>query len=275
MSDKSSISINLLLFCSLASRTLHTMEEKISFMQAIKKGDLAAVKICVEEDNEDVNQIYTHGGFSGTPLIAASTLGHNEIIDYLIEKKADVNLGPTRGTTPIVCALIFRQFKSVDLLLDKGVGINKRIKFTQNGKEYEDTLLTAFIAATADEPSLQQKKEIVAYLLSKKANVNAEDSAGFTPLAHDIWLGYTEIAGLLLDNGALYLGRKFPSPCECESRRKLEALNLAASRGHTELRNFLATRFLPPEIARLVHASECKDNKPGVIITMSPKDEEN
>uniref|UniRef100_A0A6M2DG61 Putative myotrophin n=1 Tax=Xenopsylla cheopis TaxID=163159 RepID=A0A6M2DG61_XENCH len=49
--------------------------------------------------------------------------------------------------------------------------------------------------------------QVISYLLSKGANINAEDKYGITCLLAAIWEGHTDCVRILLNNGANVQGR--------------------------------------------------------------------
>ena len=64
---------------------------EITLVHASGLGMLDRIKTIVEKDPETLNQI-EEGSYGNTPLIAASRNGHTEIVRYLLEQGADLNL---------------------------------------------------------------------------------------------------------------------------------------------------------------------------------------
>jgi ankyrin repeat protein len=62
----------------------------------------------------------------GTPLMACVVKGNNEIAKFLIEKKADIHLADTNGTTPIIYATNFKNYEVVSLLIKAGADYTKK-----------------------------------------------------------------------------------------------------------------------------------------------------
>jgi len=62
----------------------------VSFLdEAIVTGSLELVKYLVEEKHMDVNQTKRKSGF--TPLMQAACYGYTDIVDFLLEKGADIH----------------------------------------------------------------------------------------------------------------------------------------------------------------------------------------
>ena len=80
-------------------------------MLASANGHLRVVRLLVEEGRAYINQVEQHSGTNA--LYKAAENGHNLIVEYLIEKGADVNVADRSGSTPIHVA--------VEVLVEKGL----------------------------------------------------------------------------------------------------------------------------------------------------------
>lgn len=67
--------------------------------KAAKSGDLDVVKEVLSKDPKLINSQDNNNGY--TPLYHACRRGRVEVVNYLIEKGADVNLGDKTGKTPL------------------------------------------------------------------------------------------------------------------------------------------------------------------------------
>jgi ankyrin repeat protein len=95
-----------------------------ALMMAAKKGRNKVIKILVN-NGADVNVLNSCGGTAykcdGTALILASYFGNKKTVKILINNGADVNAQQfSRGWTPLITAIAWRQPNIVKLLLDAG-----------------------------------------------------------------------------------------------------------------------------------------------------------
>ena len=149
-----------------------------------------------------------------TALHYAASGGHEEIVELLLAKGADVNAKAKDGKTPLDMAngatadllrthggqsgLIHVAVRDGDLagvqaLLDAGADVSSRL-FIANSGLGKDTLLH-FAARHGHE-------EIVELLISEGADVNAKDENSWTPLHFAARHGHKEIVELLIAKGA-------------------------------------------------------------------------
>ena len=71
-------------------------EQGVSLLdEAIVTGSLELVKYLVEEKQMDVNQTKRKSGF--TPLMQAASYGYTDIVDFLLEKGADIHARDNSG----------------------------------------------------------------------------------------------------------------------------------------------------------------------------------
>ena len=159
-------------------------------------GDLAKIKQLVEQQGVDVNAQYSSTG--GTALMYASLRGHLEIVKYLISKGADVNAKNDDGWTALMYASLRGHLEIVKYLISKGADINAK----------NDNGLTALMAASGDKGKLEIIKALVEgkggllSVFSKGADVNAQDDNGETALMRACANGKLEIVKYLISKGA-------------------------------------------------------------------------
>ena len=109
-----------------------TNEESKSIHEAAANGDISNVKKYLESGvklNSDYDIKKTYGG---NPLFSAVFNGHNEIVELLISKGADVNSTDINGETPLDWA-ISRNLIDTDILLRKHGGKTSKELKTKNG----------------------------------------------------------------------------------------------------------------------------------------------
>ena len=143
-----------------------TINKNIKLIRSSMFGNREAVRRQLEQDGIDVNAKNSEGY---TALILASSNGHKEIVEMLLEKGADVNAKDKYNATALIKASSNGHKEIVEMLLEKGADVNAK---THNGS-------TALIKASENKHT-----EIVAMLLDKKygAYVNATDDDGDTAL---------------------------------------------------------------------------------------------
>ncbi|XP_008398616.1 myotrophin [Poecilia reticulata] len=98
------------------------MDEKMDtadVIWALKNGEVNEVKSALKTA-EDVNESL-HGR---NPLHYAADFGHLKVVEYLLEKGADVNATDKHGLTPLICACFEGHCDCVKILLEKGADRN-------------------------------------------------------------------------------------------------------------------------------------------------------
>jgi Ankyrin repeats (3 copies)/Ankyrin repeats (many copies) len=133
---------------------------------------------------EDVN---ARGGIRVTPIHAAASAGHVDILSLLTEHGADVNGRGKDGDTPLHLASWWARPEVGQFLLDSGAEINAVC-------DYEFTPLS--------HAAEHGQVEFGRMLLERGAVIDAPDRQGKTPLHLAAEIGSTEFARLLLEHGA-------------------------------------------------------------------------
>lgn len=193
---------------------------------AVAKGDFQAVRNLIETQHYSPN----HTGFTGwndTPITVAAQFGQRKIMEYLIQKGADVDAKGYWGFTssPIEIALLTGKTQTVVTLLINNATLPPELHKTDIANEY---LLKA--ANTNDTWSIEK---ILTYteadinthdnfmmrtplhnavmsdsldatfkLIEKGAKINAVDLNGWTPLHYAASNSDTQFAKLLIEKGA-------------------------------------------------------------------------
>ena len=140
----------------------------------------------------DINVTNNHGE---TPLMYASKVHNIKVVELLIQKGADINAFDNYGNTALIYGV--NNLETVKLLVENGADVN----FYKGGS-------TALISAC--EYSHERNIDVIKYLVSKNANINAQDNKGDTALNKildtsdegSIDILDFEIANFLIEQGA-------------------------------------------------------------------------
>jgi ankyrin repeat protein len=125
------------------------------------------------------------GGF---PWARAAGVGSLEMVDLLLDAKADVNLKDKEGTTAI--------FKAAQHQTDPAV-IRRLLEAGANINERSDNGMTCLFGAAA-----QGRVENVRLLIREGATVDVRSNSNETVLIHASFGGHSEIVQILLEAGA-------------------------------------------------------------------------
>lgn len=181
-------------------------------------GHTNIVAALLKQDPKRVN-LRDYGGKAA--LHWAALNGQNDMVQFLIAQKAEVNGLDAEGFTALHWAAMFDKSDGAPVLLANGADYNLK------DPKFEWTPLRLAVIhghlATADvllksgsNPNLRDELELplllkavlsgnqgmVALLLARQADANAKDSAGETALEEALAGGNQEIIGLLRRNGA-------------------------------------------------------------------------
>jgi Ankyrin repeats (3 copies)/Ankyrin repeats (many copies) len=138
----------------------------------------------IAEHPGDVN---ARGGMKMTPLHAAVSAGHRDILTLLLDHRADVNVQDRLGQTPLHRASSNGKVEVGQCLLDGGADINARDN---------DRWTPLFHAAS------QGHLEFTRMLIGRGAEVDARDTSDKTPLHRAVQTDNSRVVQLLLESGA-------------------------------------------------------------------------
>jgi uncharacterized protein len=125
---------------------------------------------------------------NGPPLAQAAFADQLRVATFLLDNKADVNLGPSLGEkTPLMVAAQHGHKAMAELLLARGADVNVQSR-------------EGFTAL--DEAALRGYTAVVEVLLAHHADVNATNNQGRTALSFAIGNGSAELIKLFLVNKA-------------------------------------------------------------------------
>ena len=117
------------------------------------------------------------GGESLLWQFLSSGRGQRDMLSFLIERGANVNLADVQGHTPLMCAAQTPEHfdgapTAVEILLRAGADANAK----------DDAGMTAFLCAAAAQSSIRQKERIFRKLLEAGADPLVRTPSGETPL---------------------------------------------------------------------------------------------
>ncbi|KAF2977417.1 hypothetical protein EK904_008673 [Melospiza melodia maxima] len=160
-----------------------------------------------------------------TALTLACAGGHEELVQTLLERGANIEHRDKKGFTPLILAATAGHVGVVEILLDNGADIEAQSERTK------DTPLS--LACSGG------RQEVVELLLARGANKEHRNVSDYTPLSLAASGGYVNIIKILLNAGAEINSRQVPFTalisCACLTGSKLgiSPLMLAAMNGHT------------------------------------------
>jgi ankyrin repeat protein len=117
----------------------------------------------------------------------ASINGHKDVVEFLINKGADIKAKSNEGTTALICAARYGYKDIVEILINKGADIE-----VKNSDGWTALTLAA----------REGHKDIVEILINKGADIEAKDDDGWTALMYAANNGHKDIVKFLIDNGA-------------------------------------------------------------------------
>ncbi len=198
--------------------------------KAAYKGDLKKVKEIIGRDPNEIN-VQDAQGF--TPLHLASGKGHIEIVEFLLNHGADIELEIFNGVTPLMLAAQYVTNETIKTLLEHGAKVNHK---DENGR------------TALHDAAMYSGKEVINLLISYGADVNARDQHQSTPLHQAAMLSNIEAAKALVEHGADIFAKRYPSEETLRllpsSRRTMNktAKEIALTRGDKEMAQYLQTK---------------------------------
>jgi ankyrin repeat protein len=155
-------------------------------------------------------------------LVIASFLGHDAVVQLLLDEDANVNAQGGDHGNALQAASVGGHTQVVKMLLDKGAKVNAQ------GGDYGNALQAASIGGHT---------QVVKMLLDKGANVNAQGGDYGNALQAASEGGHLQVVMMLLEAGA---------EVNVRSRFHSNALQAAMSRGHTQVVKILLNKGAKP-----------------------------
>ncbi|XP_061175209.1 ankyrin-1-like [Saccostrea echinata] len=135
---------------------------------------------------------------SETAILLAANEGHSDIIKELANHGADVNLTTTSGKVPLIEAISGSHWNSATALIQARADVNQIDKHNQAPIHAAIRQVSSVFGREFD----QQAMEIVKELINRGADINKQDSQGWTPLYQSAFAGNLELSTLMLDQKA-------------------------------------------------------------------------
>ncbi|KAF9933142.1 hypothetical protein FBU30_006466 [Linnemannia zychae] len=144
---------------------------------AASDGDIAAVKSFITEKGFSIN---AQDEFGYSPLHAAASYGHKELITYLLENGADVNIQDPEGDTPLfVCETV----DIAEMLIKAGADpkhLNENeITAAENAEEEEWEEVAHYLRELTGVPhpdKIEELEEDMSHLMEEKESSDDSDS---------------------------------------------------------------------------------------------------
>lgn len=188
----------------------------IEFINAAQFGDLEKVRALLAQPGINIDD---KDQFGFTALMNAISNNHPEVVDYLIEKGADVNIGSgySCGHTALMEAAKLGRHNVVEALLAAGAEVNGE------ARDGYTALMSA--AENAHLPAPEGAYlNVVKALLAAGAEVNAT-SKGYTALMLATLGGHHHVVNALLSEERVE--RDYSALLEvCESRQHLDCIDV-------------------------------------------------
>ena len=157
---------------------------------ALKKENWEMLKYLVEHGAD----IEVNDNFGWSPLTSASLNGKFEVVKYLVELGADVNAENNSGWSPLISATYYGNLEIVKYLIKNGADINHYLYI--DGRYYGNALIFA---------SMNGDLEMVKYLVEHGADVNSKGDDGWNALMYasmNRYKGHSDVSKYLTEKGA-------------------------------------------------------------------------
>jgi len=177
-----------------------------AFEKAVANGDLKAAGELLRAHPELVG---CRGVLSATPLHYAVVSGGKEMVDLLLDYKADVGLTDAEGNTPLHYAAAMNNKPAMELLLAKGARIDAKsnlgrtpLHLAADESARAALLATIHLVKGSVASTAARDEEVLELLLANGAKIDAKDKFGATPLHYAALYGLNNKAAFLLAHGA-------------------------------------------------------------------------
>ncbi|MEI0490602.1 ankyrin repeat domain-containing protein, partial [Brachyspira pulli] len=173
----------------LSSEDSNNIDGYDELMNAVSKGDMKALEKLIKDDT-DLNKQYDNI----TPLNLAAARNDKEMVKFLVEKGADINLEDGYGYTPLIIAMKYRNIGLSKNIIDLKPDLNAVCSATG------DTPLTYLVNVN----KYGGVSDLCYYMIKNGADINKKNKEGNTPLMIAAASYNYGIVGVLVNMGADY-----------------------------------------------------------------------
>ncbi|PCG18899.1 ankyrin repeat domain-containing protein [Brachyspira sp. G79] len=173
----------------LSSEDSNNIDGYDELMNAVSKGDMKALEKLIKDDT-DLNKQYDNI----TPLNLAAARNDKEMVKFLVEKGADINLEDGYGYTPLMKAIDYYNIGLAKNIIDLKPDLNAICSATG------DTPLTYLVNAK----KYGGGADLCYYMIKNGADINKKNKEGNTPLMIAAASYNYGIVGVLVNMGADY-----------------------------------------------------------------------
>lgn len=131
-----------------AKTDVMTKQGRTALSLASQFGRFEVAKLLVETGNAKID-IQDNDG--QTPTFYAVLSGSHELLDYLLEKKCDIEAHTKRGETALMWAAIHQQLDCVKLLLSRGADLHKQDENGQRALDHAEGTLNSHVVEALRE----------------------------------------------------------------------------------------------------------------------------
>lgn len=153
--------------------------------EAAKSGNLALLTQALDAGN-NISEADEAGD---PPLILASLKGNADAVGLILARGADIEVRNKGGLTALHAASYAGNLGIVKLLVAKGAAVNDTRNFYHMSP----------LHAAAEEGHA----DVAAFLVANKADIEATERNGYTPLTQAGWRGYWNVGEMLMKAGAI------------------------------------------------------------------------
>ncbi|MCJ1251263.1 hypothetical protein MMC30_008494 [Trapelia coarctata] len=166
--------------------------------ESADRGDINVLRYLLERRGLSIESksINYNSRFDGnvTPLSKAAIRGHKDMVEFLLERNANIEARDEKGATPVSQAARAFRATMVDLLLEHNANIESR----------DNRGITPLLAAVEGQQrrkgELYENEAVVEVLLNHGANAEAKDNEDMTPLLWAVKNGWSGAIKLLLEH---------------------------------------------------------------------------